>query len=91
LKDEIATASLMGSLAMTKKKIATPAFGGLAMTKWVDCHGFPDGKPRNDRNGKIVIPAFGGLAMTSLLGSLREPLQKNNIKYARFDNLFLSP
>ena len=46
------------------------------MTKWLDCHGFPHGKPRNDKNGKIVMPAFGGLAMINLLGSLREPLQK---------------
>jgi len=62
------------------------------MTKWLDCHGFPHGKPRNDKNGKIVMPAFGGLAMINLLGSLWEPLQqKNSIKYARFDNLFLSP
>jgi hypothetical protein len=33
LKIEIATASRKGSLAMTKEEIATPAFGGLAMTK----------------------------------------------------------
>jgi len=52
-------------------KIATPAFGGLAMTTGVilknrDCHGFPYGKPRNDKKRKIATPAFGGLASTGI-------------------------